>query len=401
MRFEHVSGTESARRRSDGRRWLVLAAWMLIVPGPGWATQTVASGEAASPGPAAGDATLPTYPTYPTSVWTELPPTIVTAAGYRAGFGTGVTPVGESIEIRPGSPFVRIGDRLVQLANVPLLAAGKLRVPDELFEDMAFGRRTASTESAERLAPVVTGQRSRRQGPWRVVIDPGHGGHHPGTISPRSGVQEKRLTLAVSKLIYAELDAMSGIEPMLTRTRDVFVHVRDRSLLAVERDGDLFVSIHMNAQESGTSARGFSTYYLGPARTEEGRRAAMRENTVPGADDSDRLNIDQLEFILSGLDQGTHLGESIRFGGFIQNSLRAVVDSPDRGVLPGPYWVLVRATSNMPTVLIELGFLTNPSEERRLRDPSHQRVMAKAIAAAIRDYLADKRARLTALEVDG
>jgi N-acetylmuramoyl-L-alanine amidase len=210
-------------------------------------------------------------------------------------------------------------------------------------------------------------------------------------------VQEKGLTLAVSKLILAELEAMEGIEPLLTRTGDVFVDVPDRPLLAVERNGDLFVSIHMDAQESGTSARGFTTYYLGPARTETGRRAAMRENTVPGADASSRPNIDQLEFILAGLDQSTHLRESVRFGGFIQNRLRESVDSPDRGVRPGPYWVLVRATSNMPTVLVELGFLTNSSDERRLRDPAHQQVMAKAIARAIGEYLADKRARLAAL----
>jgi N-acetylmuramoyl-L-alanine amidase len=210
-------------------------------------------------------------------------------------------------------------------------------------------------------------------------------------------VQEKGLTLAVSKLIYSELSEMDGIEPILTRTDDAFVDVPDRPLLAVEQEGDLFVSIHMDAQESGTSARGFTTYYLGPARTEVGRRAAMRENTVPGADASDRPNIDQLEFILAGLDQGVHLRESVRFGGFIQNRMRERVDSPDRGVRPGPYWVLVRATSNMPTVLVELGFLTNSSDERRLRDPAHQKVMAKAIATAISEYLVDKGARLRAL----
>lgn len=395
MHFEHVSGINTARRLAEGRRWAVLAMAMLIAPTPLLAMQMVATSDVA---PSMSEDE--TDPPYPTSVWTDLPPSIVTATGYRAGFGTGVTAAGEAIEIRPGSPFVRIGDRLLQLTNVPLLAAGKLRVPDELFRDAAFGigaEPVEPAESDERLRPVVRGQRSRRPGPWRVVIDPGHGGRHPGTRSPRSGVQEKGLTLAVSKLIFSELEAMEGIEPLLTRTSDVFVDVPDRPLLAVERNGDLFVSIHMDAQESGTSARGFTTYYLGPARTETGRRAAMRENTVPGADASNRPNIDQLEFILAGLDQSTHLRESVRFGGFIQNRLRQRVDSPDRGVRPGPYWVLVRATSNMPTVLIELGFLTNPSDERRLRDPAHQRVMAKAIARAIGEYLADKKARLTAL----
>lgn len=395
MHFEHVSGINTARRLAEGRRWAVLSMAMLIAPTPVRAMQMVVSSDVA-PTVSEVETDLP----YPASIWTELPPSIVTEAGYRAGFGTGVAAMGEAVEIRPGSPFVRIGDRLVQLTNVPILSAGKLLVPDELFRDAAFrtgAEPVESAESDERLPPVVSGQRSRRPGPWRVVIDPGHGGRHPGTRSPRSGVQEKGLTLAVSKLIFAELEAMEGIEPLLTRTDDVFVDVPDRPLLAVERNGDLFVSIHMDAEESGTSARGFTTYYLGPARTETGRRAAMRENTVPGADASSRPNIDQLEFILAGLDQSTHLRESVRFGGFIQNRLRESVDSPDRGVRPGPYWVLVRATSNMPTVLVELGFLTNSSDERRLRDPAHQRVMAKAIARAIGEYLADKRARLAAL----
>ncbi|MFQ5529490.1 MAG: N-acetylmuramoyl-L-alanine amidase, partial [Gemmatimonadota bacterium] len=292
MRFVHENGTEAV---CGPTRWtgIALAGWMLAAPVPALSTQM-------EPGVAGEAGGLD--PGYPTTVWTELPPTIVSETGYRAGFGTGMTPAGETVEIRPGSPFVRIGGRLLQLANLPVLVAGKLRVPDELFRDEAFGQRQASAESTPAPPPVVKGQRSRRPGPWRVIIDPGHGGHDPGTRSPRSGVQEKPIALAVSKLIYEELHAMEGVQPFLTRSTDVFVELDDRPRVAVERDGDLFVSIHVDAQRAGgTSARGFTTYYLGAARTEEGRQAAMRENTVPGADASERPNIDQLEFILAGL----------------------------------------------------------------------------------------------------
>lgn len=328
---------------------------------------------------------------YPTESWTRLPASVVSEAGYRAGFGTGVVASGETVELRPGSPFVRVGSRLVQLANAPFLAGGELRVPTELLE------RPELRPSEAPVPPVVAGANARRPGPWRVVIDPGHGGRHPGTVSPRSRVQEKDLTLAVSRLVYQELEKASGIDPWLTRTTDKFIDVPDRPLMAVDRHGDMFVSIHVDAQEGGTSARGFTTYYLGASRTEEGRRRAMRENTVPGAEEGSGPNLDQLEFILAGLDQGVHLEESRRFGGFIQNELRAVVDSPDRGVRPGPYWVLMRATSNMPTVLVELGFITNPDEERRLRDGGHQREMARAIAGAIVKYLDEKQDRLNAM----
>ncbi|HSM07790.1 MAG TPA: N-acetylmuramoyl-L-alanine amidase [Gemmatimonadota bacterium] len=366
-----------------------------------------------TPAPAAAQETAPEGD-YPTRVWTELPPTAVSETSYRSGFGTGVAANGDVVELRPGSPFVRIGKRLVQLANPPYLAAGRLRVPVELLERPEFDRRgasssssgsagssggTSSASSGDQVVPrVVEGESTRRPGPWRVVIDPGHGGRHPGTVSPRSGTQEKHLTLAISRMIYEELRDVESIDPWLTRTGDEFIDVPDRPLMAVEREGDMFVSIHVDAQPGGkTSARGFTTYFLGASRTEEGRQRAIRENTVPGAEDREGPDIDQLEFILAGLDQGTHLQESVRFGGFVQNELRRVVDSTDRGVRPGPYWVLMRATSNMPTVLVELGFITNAEDERRLRDPQHQRTVAKAVATAIRRYLDEKRERLNAL----
>lgn len=391
-------------RGSDGRVGVVRRLSAIAVLGALWLSGAPAPGVAQETASAAD---------HPTRVWTELPPTVVSEASYRSGFGTGVAANGEVVELRPGSPFVRIGERLVQLANSPYLAAGRLHIPAELLERAEFDRRTtgssspgsASTSAGETagssggevVPPVVEGETTRRPGPWRVVIDPGHGGRHPGTVSPRSGTQEKHLTLAISRMIYEELQGVDGIDPSLTRTGDEFIDVPERPLMALEREGDMFVSIHVDAQEAGTSARGFTTYFLGASRTEEGRRRAIRENTVPGAEDREGPDIDQLEFILAGLDQGTHLQESVRFGGFIQNELRKVVDSPDRGVRPGPYWVLMRATSNMPTVLVELGFITNPNEERRLRDPQHQRTMAKAVATAIRRYLDEKQERLNAL----
>lgn len=398
MRSDRERGSEGTR--SAVRRLSAIAAlgalWLSSAPASATAQETTPGGD------------------YPTRVWTELPPTVVSETSYRSGFGTGAAANGDAVELRPGSPFVRIGKRLVQLANAPYLAAGRLRVPAELLERPEFDRRGASSSSSgsagssggtspassgdQIVSRVVEGESTRRPGPWRVVIDPGHGGRHPGTVSPRSGTQEKHLTLAISRMIYEELRDVESIDPWLTRTGDEFIDVPDRPLMAVEREGDMFVSIHVDAQPGGkTSARGFTTYFLGASRTEEGRQRAIRENTVPGAEDREGPDIDQLEFILAGLDQGTHLQESVRFGGFVQNELRRVVDSPDRGVRPGPYWVLMRATSNMPTVLVELGFITNPEDERRLRDPLHQRTVAKAVATAIRRYLDEKRERLNAL----
>lgn len=382
MRSGRGNGTELVRAAAVAVLSLACAAVGVLVSAPPVAAQ-------------------PSAP-YPTAVWTELPATVVSETSYRAGFGTGVAPTGEAVELRPGSPFVRIGARLVQLSNVPVLRSGRLHVPTELFGRPEFapgeGRASSTPGFLPDNPPVVEGESSRRPGPWRVILDPGHGGRDPGTTSPRTGVREKDLTLAISRMVFEELKGAEGIEPWMTRDSDVYPDVHERPVMAIQRDGDMFVSIHIDAQEKGTSAKGFTTYYLGASRTEEGRRRAMRENTVPGADPSSGPNMDQLEFILAGLDQGTHLDESRRFGGLVQNELRKVVDSADRGVRPGPYWVLMRATSNMPTVLVELGFITNSAEERRLRDSKHQRAMARAIATAIRSYLDEKRSRLDALE---
>jgi N-acetylmuramoyl-L-alanine amidase len=241
---------------------------------------------------------------------------------------------------------------------------------------------------------------TRRSGPWRVAIDAGHGGHDPGTVSPRTGAREKDISLKLALLVAEELKSRGGIEPFLTREDDRFIRLEDRPKLAIAANADLFVSIHVNAQPRGSSASGFETYYLGQARSEMSRQVAMRENAVIELEGAgNRPNLDQLEFILAGLDRDVNLVESRRFAGYIQNGLRTALDSKDRGVKSNIFYVLL-TTGSMPAVLVETGYITNPTDERRLTDENTQRKIARALADTIETYFKDTGRRLQAVESD-
>ena len=300
--------------------------------------------------------------------------------------------------LEAGSPFFRYGDRSYQLANPPYIWGGSFWIPSQFVTDWMPAHTGA--------APVVTtveAARARRVDPdqsWRVVIDPGHGGRDPGTIGQRS--REKDIVLAISIALRDELRKADRIEPFLTRDTDIYIPHDERSAFAVERDGDLFVSIHANSVPGARSARGFETYFLGPARSEEAREVALRENRTPEVDGATPGSIDDRLFILTGLDRTENLSESRRFAGFVQNSLREARGSgvPDRGVKQGPWWVLLGALARMPSVIIEVGFVSNRSEEGYLSSAEGQREVARAIADAIQDYRADVLRRFGAADED-
>ena len=157
----------------------------------------------------------------------------------------------------------------------------------------------------------------------------------------------------------------------------------------MDRAGDLFVSIHANAA-ADERARGFETIFLGEARSEEAREVALRENRGPEVDDAGGSPSD-VQFILAGMDRNENYAESRLFAGFVQNSIRSVRrgGAPDRGVIQGPWWVLLGALVRMPSVIVEVGFLSNDEEERYLNGAEGQGAIARAIADAIVAYRED------------
>lgn len=306
---------------------------------------------------------------------------------------------GKTLLLWAESPFFRFGDRVYQLSNPPYRERGAFWVPAELVTHWwprtapDAGARLAATGAEGAGAEVPTA--NRRPGPWRIVIDAGHGGKDPGTRG-RAGTREKDVVLDIALRVARLLEARDGFEPILTRDRDAFVELRERSRFAVRREGDLFLSIHANWAPS-RGARGFETYFLGEARSEEARRAAMRENAALQFEANGaraQQEIQDIEFILAGLDRSQWVRQSSRLGGFIQNSLRRTQQGADRGVKPGPYWVLVGASGSMPAVLVEVGFLSHPEEERVLASGSGRQRIAASIADAVEEYFRDYARRV-------
>jgi N-acetylmuramoyl-L-alanine amidase len=217
-----------------------------------------------------------------------------------------------------------------------------------------------------------------------IVIDPGHGGHDAGAVGPR-GLQEKDLTLDIAQRVATLLQEELGIRVVLTRARDQFVGLRERTALANRERADLFVSIHVNAAPGGI-ATGTETYFLSNEATDgAARRAAEYENRLIAADTGARGGApDVLRSILWDLAQSDFQQESSRVAETLQNSLDRALRRPSRGVKQAPFYVLGGAA--MPAVLVEIGFISNPEEEQRLRDDGYRERIARALAAGVTDY---------------
>ncbi len=330
---------------------------------------------------------------YPAFRWSGAPVEIIRETTVARGRGTAATSWGAGVVVRAGAPFARVGEVALPMLNSPYVSGGDLWVPLELLAraDAARPSGVESAASALAVSPSVPppARKSRRTEAWKVTIDPGHGGHDPGTVNRRTGAREKDIVLSVSKYLRDELRDRSGIEVELTREDDRFIKLEDRPRQAMNNGADLFLSIHVNAEPGrGTSARGFETYYLATARDDESSRVARVENSVV------ELEPDQGGFtgntmtdkIISGLFRDDNRDTSGKLGGFVQNELRLVATGPDRGTKPGPFWVLVGATGQIPAVLVELGFITNKEDERRLTDSKYQKQLASALADAIERY---------------
>jgi N-acetylmuramoyl-L-alanine amidase len=223
-----------------------------------------------------------------------------------------------------------------------------------------------------------------------VTLDPGHGGvdpGNPGVFFPR-GTREKDVTLQVGLLLRNELKRR-GVGVRMTRTTDTLIALGDRGSFCTE-SCDLFVSLHVNslARRRGyTDIRGFETYFLAEARTEDAARVAQMENeavrfeTGPTSGDAGL----GLDFILKDLQLNEHLRESARAAELVQHRLKAVHTGESRGVKQAGFMVLT--TARRPAILVEMGYSTNPEDGRFLTSHASQKAMASALADAIIEYL--------------
>ncbi len=214
----------------------------------------------------------------------------------------------------------------------------------------------------------------------RIVVDAGHGGHDPGAIGP-SRLREKDVTLAMARRLAAKLRGY-GFEVVLTRSDDRFLALEERTALANTHKGDLFVSVHANANPR-RSWNGVETYFLNVTDDRYARRLAARENGVDLSVPSD------LARILTDLDAKASADASQRLAHQVQREVcggvRARVgDVRDLGVKNALFYVLLGA--RMPAVLVETGFISNRAEEKRLASPRYQDEVAAGIARAVRSF---------------
>jgi N-acetylmuramoyl-L-alanine amidase len=251
-------------------------------------------------------------------------------------------------------------------------------------------------------APPATRSRTRAPVPpvrKIVVIDAGHGGPDRGMTGPIGSpvwFTEKDVTLSVAQKIATVLRAR-GVDVLMTRTTDTLIALADRGRIANSNHGDVFISIHCNAPGSNTAAgareRGFETYFLAEAKTEDERRVQDMENeSVKFETGANAPKGDPLNFIITDMAQNEHLRESSDLAQTIQQGLIDVHPGPNRGVQQANFAVL--RGSYMPAVLVEIGFGSNQSEATFLSDQANQRALARNIAESVIAYLAHYDSRI-------
>jgi N-acetylmuramoyl-L-alanine amidase len=347
--------------------------------------------------------------------------------GLVAGGRYRITLGDSRIELTEGVPFVRVDTSVVPMFLPALRSGQNFLVPYQLatsvipkfatgfnYDVAASELRIFSTVARRVVEPPVSAEpsveaapapsapsRPRRNTRRLVVVDAGHGGVDngmTGPIGPGPRIVEKHVTLSVARLLEDELRRY-GVEVLMTRTRDTLIALSDRGRIANRNKGDLFVSVHVNATGSRGSAaareRGYETYFLAEAKTEEASRVERMENeAVKFETGANAPKGDPLSFIINDMAQNEHLRESNDLAETIQDGLRRFHPGRDRGVQQANFAVL--RGSYMPAVLVEIGFGTNAAEAAWLTDRDNQRTIAASIARSVMEYLEHYDARIGA-----
>ena len=341
------------------------------------------------------------------------------------------------LDLIDGIPFAKLDTLTVPLTRAPQVRGGVLYLPFQFVSELipryaggytydaaqaelrtstgvvanrappASATPTASTLPAAQPAPTAERKtspstaRSYKKTAERqlVVIDAGHGGPDRGMTGPigtPTWFVEKDVTLAVAKKLAAALRAR-GVDVLMTRTTDTLIALADRGKIANSNHGDVFISIHCNAPGYSTAAaareRGFETYFLAEAKTEDERRVQDMENeSVKFETGANTSKGDPLSFIITDMAQNEHLRESNDLAQTIQDGLLEVHPGPNRGVQQANFAVL--RGSYMPAVLVEIGFGSNQAEATYLSDQDNQRAIARSLAESVLAYLAHYELRV-------
>jgi N-acetylmuramoyl-L-alanine amidase len=267
-----------------------------------------------------------------------------------------------------------------------------LKDPFRIVIDV-WGTRSAEAPAAPRPSDTVNkggkippGSLAKQLalGVRRIVIDPGHGGKDYGAPGYLKGVHEKKVVLQIARKLADKIKAELGLEVILTRNRDRFLTLEERTALANTKSADLFISIHTNASRD-RRAYGIETYFLNLATDEEAIRVAAMENATS------TKNISDLQKILYDLMQNAKINESSRLAAYVQSSTTGHLKNKrytrikSKGVKQAPFYVLLGA--QMPSILIETSFISNSRECKRLVSPKFQERLVEGIVEGIRKYI--------------
>jgi N-acetylmuramoyl-L-alanine amidase len=254
---------------------------------------------------------------------------------------------------------------------------------------------TGAKQTAPRPAPIPIPEKGLKLPPSalakqlalgvrRIVIDPGHGGKDYGAPGYLRGVHEKKVVLAIAMRLAEKIKKELGAEVILTRSSDRFMTLEERTAFANTKNADLFISIHTNSHKD-RRAYGIETYFLNLATDDEAIRVAAMENATS------TKNISDLQSILNDLMQNAKINESSRLAVHVQSSMVSHLKSKrwtrikNKGVKQAPFYVLLGA--QMPSILIETSFISNPRECKRLTDTTYQNRLSEAIVLGIKKYI--------------
>ncbi|MGE5189805.1 MAG: N-acetylmuramoyl-L-alanine amidase [Gemmatimonadota bacterium] len=293
--------------------------------------------------------------------------------------------VGGEIVSRP----LEVRDGLLKVVRAGRFRPGVARIVIDLERESGY--RTFDLSDPSRIIVDIEGKAGPAAAPGRrpeardsvrVMIDPGHGGKDPGAVGP-TGLEEKDVVLAVGRLVREKLGRLGGCDVLMTRESDVFIPLEERTARANEARADIFVSLHINASRN-RSAEGISTYVLSRGASDrEALELAARENGVSVR------RLSKVGFIIDDLLTTPRRNESLRLAKTVNDAIvrsvsRGHGSAHDLGLKQAPFFVLVGA--RMTAVLVETSFISNRSEEARLRDPSYLEAIADGVVEAIRYY---------------
>ena len=261
------------------------------------------------------------------------------------------------------------------------------RASNDLLVGLMYDGEAPLVPVASKPPPQTNGPSVAARDRWKldtIVIDPGHGGKDSGASA--YGIREKDIALGVAQKLGELLETQLGVKVVFTRKGDQFVELQKRGKIANASGGKLFVSIHVNAQRRGRSAKGTETYFLGMHKTKAAKDVMNRENSVVSLEENAEqyAAFKEEALIRQALAQSAYMHKSQQLAVEIEKQFSERVRRQSRGVHQAGFFVLWNAS--MPAVLVELGFLTNRSEANFLNSESGQVYMASALYRAIRDF---------------